>query len=51
MINSLRDFNTKVRKKYIFNTIIGNECLGEISNESGGKSTNICHIKKSNYQD
>jgi hypothetical protein len=43
----LRDFNAEVDREDIFKTMIGNECLHEISNNNGVKVVNFAHIQKS----
>jgi hypothetical protein len=40
----LVDFNVKVGRENIFKRTIGNESLHEICNDSGVKSSKLCHI-------
>jgi hypothetical protein len=46
----LGDFNAKVGREDIFKQTIRNENLHEISDDNGGWSLKLCHIKKPNYQ-
>jgi hypothetical protein len=43
----LGDFNAKVGRENIFKPTIGNESLHQDSNDSGVKSSKLCHIKES----
>jgi hypothetical protein len=46
----LEDFNAKVGRE-IFKPTVGNENLHEICNDNGVKSSKLCHIQKSYYQE